>query len=232
MNAPDRVVVRLASPALFPGADGGSDPGVATDEHGLPHLPRHRLAACLREGAQAALVLTPDLAWAVDELFGRPGSHGPDRILRLGHAGADPQTREVVARALAGRAAPERATLRRALTRARTVVEAGTAVGTDGAPEPGRLRNHRALLPGTTLTAPLTWARTPSPEHWLLLARACLATDRIGARTRRGRGRVEVRLAGPDTPDADATTLALASPPGKEEGPGRGTGPDGEQVYT
>lgn len=228
MSAPDRVLVRLASPALFTGSGGGT--GVATDEHGLPHLPRHRLATCLRTGADTALVLTPHLTRVAEELFGRPGSHGPDRILRLGHAGADQQTRAVVARALAGRTEPEHTTLRRALTRARTVVETSTAVGTDGAPEPGRLRTHRALLPGTVLTAALTWARAPTPEHWLLLARACLATDRIGARTRRGRGRVEVRLAAPDTTDPDALTLALAAPPGKEATPGRGTGPDGEEV--
>lgn len=228
MTVPDRVVVRLASPALFTGAGGGTE--VATDEHGLPHLPRHRLAACLRTGADAALVLTPHLARTADELFGRPGSHGPDRILRLGHAGADQQTLAVVARALAGRTEPERTTLRRALARARTVVETSTTVGTDGAPEPGRLRTHRALLPGTTLTAALTWARTPTPEHWLVLARACLATDRIGARTRRGRGRVEVRLAAPGTTDPDALTLALAVPPGKEADPGRGTGRAGEEV--
>ncbi|WP_017573000.1 hypothetical protein [Nocardiopsis halotolerans] len=217
MSRPDRVVVHLASPALFVGAsaDGtGADTDVVTDEHGLPHLPRHRLAARLRDGADDALVVAPGLAGARDEVFGQAHSHGADRMLRVGHAVLGDGVRAAVARALAGRAEPMRSTLRRAVTDAYTTLESGIEIGPEGAPEPGRLRTHRVLLPGLTLTAALTWASPPNEEHWRLLARACLATTRIGLRGTRGRGRVDVRLAGPGGTDPHAVTLSLASPPG------------------
>ncbi|MFD6951636.1 hypothetical protein A6A08_24210 [Nocardiopsis sp. TSRI0078] len=215
MSRPDRVLVHLASPALFVGAsaDGtGADTDVVTDGHGLPYLPRHRLAARLRDGAAGALAVAPGLAGARDEVLGRGRSHGADRILRVGHAVLGDQVRTAVARALAGRAEPVRSTLRRAVTDAYTALESGTGVGPDGAPEPGRLRTHRVLLPGLTLTAALTWASPPGEEHWRLLARACLATTRIGLRGTRGRGRVDVRLAGPGDTDPHAVTLRLAAP--------------------
>ncbi|MCP3013388.1 hypothetical protein NGM33_08585 [Nocardiopsis dassonvillei] len=215
MSRPDRVTVHLASPALFVGAsaDGtGADTDVVTDEHGLPYLPRHRLAARLRAGAVSALAVAPGLAGACDEVFGRGGSHGADRMLRVGHAVLGDGVRAAVARALTGRAEPLRSTLRRAVTDAYTTLESGIAVGPDGAPEPGRLRTHRTLLPGLTLTAALTWASPPGEEHWRLLARACLATTRIGSRGTRGRGRVDVRLAGAGGSDPHEVTLSLAAP--------------------
>ena len=215
MSPPDRIVVHLASPALFVGAsaDGtGADTDVVTDEHGLPYLPRHRLAARLRAGAAGALAVAPELAAACDEVFGRGRSHGADRMLRVGHAVLDDDVRSAVVRALAGRGEPVRTTLRRAVTDAYTALESGTGVGPDGAPEPGRLRTNRVLLPGLTLSSALTWATAPGEEHWRLLARACLATTRIGLRTTRGRGRVDVRLSGADGDDPHATTLRLAAP--------------------
>ncbi|MEE2040803.1 hypothetical protein Q8791_26640 [Nocardiopsis sp. CT-R113] len=219
MSPPDRIVVHLASPALFVGAsaDGtGADTDVVTDEHGLPYLPRHRLAARLRAGAAGALAVAPELAAACDEVFGRGRSHGADRMLRVGHAVLDDDVRSAVVRALAGRGEPVRTTLRRAVTDAYTALESGTGVGPDGAPEPGRLRTNRVLLPGLTLSSALTWATAPGEEHWRLLARACLATTRIGLRTTRGRGRVDVRLAAADGDDPHATTLLLAAPVNKE----------------
>ena len=219
MSPPDRIVVHLASPALFVGAsaDGtGADTDVVTDEHGLPYLPRHRLAARLRAGAAGALAVAPELAAACDEVFGRGRSHGADRMLRVGHAVLDEDVRSAVVRALAGRGEPVRTTLRRAVTDAYTALESGTGVGPDGAPEPGRLRTNRVLLPGLTLSSALTWATAPGEEHWRLLARACLATTRIGLRTTRGRGRVDVRLAAADGDDPHATTLLLAAPVNKE----------------
>lgn len=218
MTDPDRIVVRLASPALFVGAsaDGtGADTDVVTDEHGLPYLPRHRLAARLRTGALSALRVAPDLAEAVDRVFGRSRSHGADRILRTGHAVTGDEVRAAVAHALAGRAEPIRSTLRRAVTDAHTTLESGIEVGPHGAPEPGRLRTNRVLLPGLVLIAPLTWAVPPEEEHWRCLARACLATDQIGRKASRGRGRVDVHLALPDDPNPLATTLALAAPPAR-----------------
>jgi len=219
VSPPDRIVVHLASPALFVGAsaDGtGADTDVVTDEHGLPYLPRHRLAARLRAGAAGALAVAPELAAACDEVFGRGRSHGADRMLRVGHAVLDDDVRSAVVRALAGRGEPVRTTLRRAVTDAYTALESGTGVGPDGAPEPGRLRTNRVLLPGLTLSSALTWATAPGEEHWRLLARACLATTRIGLRTTRGRGRVDVRLAAADGDDPHATTLLLAAPVNKE----------------
>lgn len=223
MSAPDRIVVRLASPALFVGAsaDGtGADTDVVTDGHGLPHLPRHRLAARLRAGAVSALTVVPDLAEAVDRVFGRGRSHGADRILRVGHAVPGDGVRAAVAHALAGRAEPTRSTLRRAVTDAHTTLESGVEIGPYGAPEPGRLRTNRVLLPGLVLTASLTWAVPPGEEHWRCLALACLATDQIGLKATRGRGRVDVHLARPDDPDPRFATLALAAPPTRRPEPG------------
>ena len=215
MSTPDRIVVRLASPALFVGSseDGtGADTDVVTDGHGLPQLPRHRLVARLRVGAISALTVAPGLEAAVERVFGRERSHGADRILRVGHAVPGDAVRAAVAHALAGRTKPARSTLRRAVTDAHTTLESGVEIGPNGAPEPGRLRTNRVLLPGLTLTAPLTWSVPPEEEHWRCLARACLATGQIGLKASRGRGRVDVRLARSDDPDPHATTLDLAGP--------------------
>lgn len=233
MTTPDRVVVHLASAALFVGAgvDGtDADTDVVTDEHGLPYLPRHRLAARLRTAADEAVTVAPGLAAVVDELFGRSRAHGPDRILRVGHAVLGDRVRTAVARALVGRPEPVRSTLRRAVTGAYTTLESSVEVGPDGVSRPRSLRTHRVLLPGSTLTAELTWARPPEEEHWRLLARACLAADRIGLRATRGRGRVDVRLAVPDDRDPHATTLRLAAPPRPPGGAGDVPGGDGEKV--
>lgn len=214
MSRPDRVLVHLASPALFVGAsaDGtDADTDVVTDEHGLPYLPRHRLAARLRGGASEASAVAPDLAGARDEVFGRRSSHDADRMLRLGHAMLDGSVRDAVARALAGRGEPVRSVLRRSVTEAYTTLESGIEMDTDGAPRPGRLRTHRVLLPGLTLSAALIWASEPGEDHWRLLARACLATTTIGLRGTRGRGRVDVRLAGDDHADPNTLTLRLAT---------------------
>jgi hypothetical protein len=142
-------------------------------------------------------------------------------MLRVGHAVLGDDVRASVARALAGRDEPVRTILRRAVTDAYTTLESGIEVGSDGAPEPGRLRTNRVLLPGLDLTAALTWATPPGEAHWRLLARACLATSQIGSKATRGRGRVDVRLACPDTRDADpfdphVITLRLAVPPATE----------------
>ncbi|MBR8745247.1 hypothetical protein [Nocardiopsis sp. MG754419] len=216
MSTPDRILVRLVSPALFVGAsaDGtGADTDVVTDGHGLPHLPRHRLAARLRVGAVAATAIAPDLAATVERVFGRGRSHGADRILRVGHAVTGDPVRAAVAHALAGRAEPLRSTLRRAVTGAYTTLESGVEIGPDGAPEPGRLRTNRVLLPGVTLGAVLTWSTPPEPDDWRCLALACLATDQIGLKATRGRGRVDVRLAAPGDTDPHTTTLRLAGAP-------------------
>ncbi|MEV2277148.1 hypothetical protein AB0I72_16345 [Nocardiopsis sp. NPDC049922] len=228
MSRPDRIAVHLASPALFVGAsaDGtGADTDVVTDDRGLPYLPRHRLAARLRAGAASALTVAPHLSRAADDLLGRDRSHGADRMLRVGHAVLGDDVRAAVARALAGREEPLRTTLRRAVTDAYTALESGVEVGPDGAPEPGRLRTHRVLLPGLTLTAALTWAAPADEEHWRILARACLATTQIGSRGTRGRGRVDVRLVGPGPEDPHTTTLRLAAPPAPGNPPTPGMPP-------
>ena len=226
-------MVRLVSPALFVGAsaDGtGADTDVVTDGHGLPHLPRHRLSARLGVAALGALTVAPELGQAVGRLFGRAGSHEADRVLRLGHAVTDDPVRAAVAHALAGRAEPLRSTLRRAVTDAYTTLESGVEIGPDKAPEPGRLRTNRVLLPGLTLTATLTWSVAPTPQDWRCLAMACLATDRIGLKVTRGRGRVDVRLATPQDPDPHATTLRLARAPREGARTARGLETGGREV--
>ncbi|MET9795773.1 hypothetical protein [Nocardiopsis alba] len=213
MSVPDRILVRLVSPALFVGssADGtAADTDVVTDEHGLPHLPRHRLAARLRAGAVSASAVFPEFAGAVHRLFGRGRSHGRDRILRVGHAVTGDEVRSAVAHALAGRAEPLRSRLRRSVTEAYTTLESGVEIGPRGAPEAGRLRTDRVLSPGLVLTAALTWSVPPAPDDRRCLAMACLATAQIGLKATRGRGRVDVRLAFPEDPDPNATTLAEA----------------------
>ncbi|WP_067605291.1 hypothetical protein [Nocardiopsis listeri] len=221
MSTPDRIVVRLVSPALFVGAsaDGtGADTDVVTDGHGLPHLPRHRLAARLRAGALDALTVAPELGEVVDRVFGKGRSHGPDRILRVGHAVTGDPVRAAVAHALAGRARPLRSTLRRAVTSAYTTLESGVEVGPDGAPETGRLRTNRVLLPGLTLVSALTWSMPAGTDEWRCLAMACLATDQIGLKATRGRGRVDVRLSTPGDIDPHATTLRMAGAPDRGGG--------------
>ncbi len=213
MAEPDRIVVDVVSPALFVGAsaDGtGADTDIVTDAHGLPFLPRHRLAARLRAGAASAVRAAPHLREAARAVFGTGGSHGPGRALRLGDATLSEPTRAAVAWALARRTDPERAALRRAVTEACTAVEAGSEVDPCGAAVPGRLRTNRVLLPGLRLGARLRWARRPDAEHWQCLARACLAVTQAGARGSRGRGRLDVRLALPGDPDPHATTLHWA----------------------
>lgn len=221
MSTPDRIVVRLVSPALFVGAsaDGtGADTDVVTDGHGLPHLPRHRLAARLRAGALDALTVAPELGEVVDRVFGKGRSHGPDRILRVGHAVTGDPVRAAVAHALAGRARPLRSTLRRAVTGAYTTLESGVEVGPDGAPETGRLRTNRVLLPGLALVSALTWSMPAGTDEWRCLAMACLATDQIGLKATRGRGRVDVRLSTPGDLDPHATTLRMAGAPDRGGG--------------
>ncbi|MEY9212771.1 hypothetical protein NI17_004040 [Thermobifida halotolerans] len=213
MAEPDRIVVDVVSPALFVGAGAGGsgvDTDVVTDAHGIPFLPRHRLAARLRAGAVSAVRAAPELAEAARAVFGTAGSHGPDRALRLGDAAPSEPVRAAVAWALARRPEAERAALRRAVTEAYTAMESGIEVDEYGVAVPGRLRTHRVLLPGPRLGARLRWARAPDEEQWRCLARACLAVTQSGLKASRGRGRVDVRLAGPGEEDPHATTLRLA----------------------
>ncbi|MDT0303094.1 hypothetical protein [Streptomonospora wellingtoniae] len=214
--APAFLLVDLVAPAIFAGASAAgtaADSDVVTDGHGLPYLPRQRIAARLRDAAVTAVRAEPALLPAAHALFGASRKHGPGRILRISHATPSEPVRAAVAWALEQRAAGAANTLVRAVTDAFTSVESGVAIDGSGAPADARLRTARVVDPGLRLTAPLRWTRTPAPAEVRCLARAALAFTRAGLKAGRGRGRLDARLAqAPDTdPDAaHACTLAWA----------------------
>ncbi|GAA4952305.1 hypothetical protein GCM10023224_41300 [Streptomonospora halophila] len=214
--APAFLLVDLVAPAIFAGASAAgtaADSDVVTDDHGLPYLPRQRIAARLRDAAVTAVRAEPALLPAAHALFGASRRHGPGRILRISHATPPEPVRAAVAWALEQRAPGTANTLVRAVTDAFTSVESGVAIDGSGAPADARLRTVRVVDPGLRLTAPLRWTRTPAPEEVRCLARAALAFTRAGLKAGRGRGRLDARLAqAPDTDSesAHARTLAWA----------------------
>ncbi|MDA8369377.1 MAG: hypothetical protein M0026_05860 [Nocardiopsaceae bacterium] len=217
---PAFLMVELAAPAVFSGASAAgtaADADVVTDAHGLPYLPRHRIAARLRDAAAGAARADPALLPSAHALFGASRGHGPDRILRIGHALPPEPVRAAIAWALEQRAADNSAehgpALLRAVTDAFTSLESSVEMDTGGAPVEGRLRTVRVLDPGLRLTAALRWTRTPGRTEVRCLARAALAFTQAGLKTSRGRGRVDVRLAaepGQDRHGAHAATLTWA----------------------
>lgn len=217
-DAPAFLLLDLASPAVFAGtsaAGTAADSDVVTDAHGLPYLPRQRIAARLRDAAVSAVRADPALLPAAQSLFGASRKHGPGRILRIGHATPSEPVRAAVAWALEQRAGEgsgdAASTLVRAVTDAFTSVESGVAIDGAGASADARLRTVRVVDAGLRLTAPLRWARAPGPEEVRCLARAALAFTQAGLKAGRGRGRLDARLA--ETADADAAharTLAWA----------------------
>ncbi|WP_245646159.1 hypothetical protein [Nocardiopsis trehalosi] len=216
--APAFLVIDLAAPALFAGASAAgtaADADVVTDAHGLPYLPRHRVAARLRDAAVTAVRAEPALLPAARALFGAARAHGPDRILRIGHALPPEPVRAAVAWALEQRAADPATDhgpdLLRAVTDAYTSLESGVEIA--GGTAEGRLRTVRVLDPGLRLAAALRWTRAPEPGELRCLARAALAFTQAGLKASRGRGRVDVRLApaaDTDARRAHAATLAWA----------------------
>ncbi|MBB4933296.1 hypothetical protein F4561_004116 [Lipingzhangella halophila] len=226
MSAPPAVlVVDTASPALFTAtaADSGVHTGIVTDAHGLPYLPRHRIAARLREGAVRAVRSEPgtNLGTAARDLLGTTnGGHEEHRLLRIGHARLAHPVRAAVAWAMAQRSAShQREALARAVTDTYTTEESGTEVDAHGAPVPGRLRTNQALRPRLRLVAELGWAAPPDAALLRCLARTALATTAAGLRVTRGRGRIDVRLADPaGERDPHDYTVALAELDGPEGG--------------
>lgn len=205
MSTPPAVlVIDTVSPALFTAtaADTGAHTGIVTDSHGLPYLPRHRIAARLREGAVRAVHADPgtNLDTAARDLLGTTnGGHEEHRLLRIGHARLADPVRAAVAWAMAQRGQPhQREALARAVTDTYTTEESGTEVDAHGAPVAGRLRTNRALRPRLRLVAELGWATPPDATLLRCLARTALATTTAGLRVTRGRGRIDVRLADPD----------------------------------
>ncbi|GAA4913449.1 hypothetical protein [Streptomonospora salina] len=225
-DTPAYLLLDLASPAVFVGASAAgtaADSDVVTDAHGLPYLPRQRIAARMRDAAVSAVRVDPALLPAAKALFGASRMHGPGRILRISHAAPCEPVRAAVAWALeqrggdgpdgTGGTGDAAGTLVRAVTDAFTSVESGVAVDGAGAPDDTRLRTVRVVDPGLRLTAPLRWTRTPDPVEVRCLARAALAFTQAGLKAGRGRGRVDVRLAadaGTDADTAHARTLAWA----------------------
>ncbi|GAB3466102.1 hypothetical protein GCM10027570_55020 [Streptomonospora sediminis] len=209
-DTPAFLLVDLVAPAIFAGASAAgtaADSDVVTDTHGLPYLPRQRIAARLREAAATAVRAEPALLPAAHALFGASRRHGSGRILRIAHAAPPEPVRAAVAWALEQRAAGESGggagTLVRAVTDAFTSVESGVAIDSGGAPADARLRTVRVVDPGLRLTAPLRWTRSPEPDEVRCLARAALAFTQAGLKAGRGRGRLDARLA--ENPDTDAT---------------------------
>ncbi|MUL43831.1 hypothetical protein FZ103_22140 [Streptomonospora sp. PA3] len=219
-GVPEFLLVDLVAPAIFAGASAAgtaADSDVVTDAHGLPYLPRQRIAARLRDAAVTAVRAEPALLPAAQALFGASRRHGPGRILRIGHATPPESVRAAVAWALEQRGAGETGgaatTLVRAVTDAFTSVESGVAIDGAGAPADARLRTVRVIDPGLRLTAALRWTRAPEPEEVRCLARAALAFTQAGLKAGRGRGRVDVRLTRTRDADADSAhirTLAWA----------------------
>jgi hypothetical protein len=82
-----------------------------------------------------------------------------------------------------------------------TVTLVSTAIEPGGAPRPHARRAVRALRPGVTLNAELTWIRDPSPGAVCLLARCVLGLRQIGQGANRGLGSVVCTLDG----DRDGT---------------------------
>ncbi|MDA0566377.1 hypothetical protein LG943_18950 [Streptomonospora sp. S1-112] len=218
LEPPSVLVVDLAAPAIFAGASAAgtaADADVVTDSHGLPYLPRHRIAARLRDAAVTAVRADPDLLPAAHALFGASREHGPGRILRVSHAQPPQAVRAAVAWAVEQRRGLDggAAALVRAVTDAFTSVESGVEIDAGGAPAEARLRTVRVVTPGLRLTAALRWTRRPDPAELRCLARAALAFTQAGLKANRGRGRLDARLAAdPDTdPDtAHAATLTWA----------------------
>ncbi|QBI55015.1 hypothetical protein [Streptomonospora litoralis] len=216
-DTPAYLLVDLVAPAIFAGASAAgtaADSDVVTDSHGLPYLPRQRIAARLRDAAVTAVRADRALLPAAHALFGTSRRHGPGRILRVGHATPPEPVRAAVAWALEQRASAESGgavnTLVRAVTDAFTSVESGVAIDGDGAPTDARLRTVRVVDPGLRLTAPLRWTRRPAADEVRCLARAALAFTQAGLKSGRGRGRLDARLADdPGTDSADAHTRTL-----------------------
>ncbi|MFC3994478.1 hypothetical protein ACFOVU_01015 [Nocardiopsis sediminis] len=214
--APAVLIVSLAAPAVFAGTSASgsaADADVVTDAHGLPYLPRHRVAARLRDAAVSAVRADPALLPAARALFGASREHGPDRILRIGHALPPESVRAAVAWALEQRAddptSAHGPTLLRAVTDAFTSLESGVEIDPGGAAVEGRLRTVRVLDPGLRLTAALRWARPPDTRELRCLARAALAFTQAGLKASRGRGRIDARLA--ETPETDRDNAHAAT---------------------
>ena len=78
-----------------------------------------------------------------------------------------------------------------------TVDRHQTAVDTtSGAPARGSLRKRRAVLRGTTFTAPIHWLQEPDDTHRQVLALAALATRHGGQSRNRGAGHLRITIAG------------------------------------
>ncbi|MFC3518609.1 hypothetical protein ACFPZ0_26755 [Streptomonospora nanhaiensis] len=224
-DLPSVLVVDLAAPAIFAGtsaAGTAADADVVTDAHGLPYLPRHRIAARLRDAAVTAVRADPDLLPAAHALFGASREHGPGRILRVSHALPPHSVRAAVAWAVEQRRGLDggAATLVRAVTDAFTSVESGVEIDADGAAAEARLRTVRVVDPGLRLTAALRWTRRPDPAELRCLARAALAFTQAGLKANRGRGRLDARLAAEPDPDPDTAHAATLTWAGLAPGPG------------
>lgn len=212
---PETIVIRTLQPMTILGESATgtwADLDIVTDRHGLPYIPRSRLNARLRASAVRAVRALhekdSDLLDAMLDLMGAHGDH-PDRprLVQVDHARFDDDARRMVAMTVAT-FGDDLATVRdfvSSVTDSVTTVLTQTAVARTRAPKTGSLRSLRTLREGTTLVAPLLWARAPEEKHVRALALAVLGIGQLGA-GEGNQGRVSVSLDG-DT----ASTITSAT---------------------
>jgi hypothetical protein len=202
---PSFLRIELLSPAVVGVAS--SDPldvdlEVTSDALGLPYLPRHRLAARLRDAADDVAVAFPDMAGAFHDLLGSSRRLTGTRMLHVGHGELPRSVQAAAAHAVHSEAAstvdsdiprPLAARIRAAYTE----VLASTARDDDGAPIPGTFRRIRAIRSGTVFAAPVAFRRgTVGADHRRALALMCVALEQIGSGSSRGLGQIEASLDG------------------------------------
>jgi CRISPR/Cas system CSM-associated protein Csm3 (group 7 of RAMP superfamily) len=194
------IQITLQSDATFGRGDGVAGLVDEEVEHdpftGLPYLRGRALKGLLVEECANLLFALPkndkhaELAKTAQELFGSGGSGEADAgMLRVGNAAFPQKLVETVQYALAQKALTTNDVLE-----SLTTIRRQTTIEVDGAPEEGSLRSMRALLRGTTLTAPLTFAGEVEDKHLQLLSACVLAMRRGGIGRNRGRGRIQARL--------------------------------------
>lgn len=202
---PSFLRIMLLSPAVVGVASADPldvDLDVTTDTLGLPYIPRHRLAARLRDAADDVAAAFPDMAAALRDLLGSSRRLTGTRMLHIGHGELPRSVQAAAAHAVHTEAASTvDADLPRPLvTRIRdayTEVLVSTARDEDGAPIPGTFHQIRAIRAGTAFTAPLSFrGEHVSADHRRAVALMCVAFEQIGTGHSRGLGQIEASLDG------------------------------------
>ncbi|PCK22978.1 hypothetical protein [Rhodococcus qingshengii] len=180
------------------------DLDVTTDVLGLPYIPRHRLAARLRDAADDVAAAFPDMITALRDLLGSSRRLTGTRMLQIGHGELPRSVQAAAAHAVHSEAAstvdadlprPMASRIRDAYTE----ILVSTARDEDGAPIPGTFHQIRAIRAGTAFTAPLSLSfrgEHVSADHRRAVALMCVAFEQIGTGHSRGLGQIEASLDG------------------------------------